>query len=312
MSKVLFSADWHIKLGQKNVPKEWQKARFRNLYTMLHDMCKSKNIDYHVIGGDIFDSVPSLEELQLFTEFLEGIEIPTYIFDGNHEATRKGQTFFSSLKPIFERLNYNVTVILGSDTIENMDVIPYTELKTFKPENYHNDILLTHVRGEIPPHVKAEIDLTKLDRWKLVLAGDLHSNTNSQRNILYPGSPMTVTFHRRVINTGVIVLDTETLKTQWFALVLPQLVRKTVDSEDQMIATSFDHTIYELTGDMKELSQARKVNPLLDKKIVNRQVDAKINFSNLKSIEEELHTYLTKVKLMKDTDKTMQVFNDYI
>ena len=79
-------------------------------------------------------------------------------------------------------------------------------------------------------------------------------------------------------------------------------VRKTVDSEDQMIATSFDHTIYELTGDMKELSQARKVNPLLDKKIVNRQVDAKINFSNLKSIEEELHTYLTKVKLMKDTD----------
>lgn len=313
MSKVLFSADWHIKLGQKNVPKEWQKARFRTMFSMLHEMCITKKADIHVIGGDIFDSVPSLEELQLFTEFLEGISIPTYMFDGNHCATRKGQTFLKILKPIFEGLNPDMHVLLGCQELFGMDVIPYTDIKTFKPNDFKNDILLTHVRGNIPPHVKAEIDLSKLSRWKLVLAGDLHSHKNSQENIIYPGSPMTVTFHRTTnVSTGVILLDTETIKTNWFMLLLPQLLKKTVDSEDKMIATSFDHTIYELTGDLKELSKVTKANPLLDKKIVVRNVDSKIDFSNLKTIEAELYAYLKEVKCMQNTDKTIKTYNDYI
>ena len=89
MSKILFSADWHIKLGQKNVPKEWQINRFRMLFEEIRELEESNKLVAHIIGGDIFDSSPSLEEIKLFTEFVLAVKIPTFIFDGNHEATRK-------------------------------------------------------------------------------------------------------------------------------------------------------------------------------------------------------------------------------
>ena len=312
MTKILFSADWHIKLGQKNVPKDWQIKRFHLLYKELLTIEKENNITAHIIGGDIFDSSPSLEEIKLFTEFIINVTKPTFIFDGNHEATRKGKTFFEYLKPVFENMNDKVFILSGITDLMNMDIIPYTDLKTFNPDNFKRDILITHVRGEIPPHVKPEIDLEKLSKWKLVLAGDLHSHSNSQKNIVYPGSPMTTTFHRNKTQTGVIIFDNETLEYEWVALKLPQLIRKTVESEEEMIKTPYDHTIYELTGNAQELAKIQKSNPLLDKKIVKRQVQSKIDFSNTETIEEELFLYLKKVKGITNIDKIMKTFNDYI
>ena len=236
----------------------------------------------------------------------------SYIFCGNHEVITKTTSFLEYLKPILERLNDKVTVLIKPCVIEGMDVIPYTELKTFAPDDFSNDVLLTHVRGEIPPHVKPEVDLNKFNRWKVVLAGDLHSRTNSQRNILYPGSPLTVSFHRKPVQTGVIIFDTETLEHNWKALLLPQLIRKTVTTEEEMVPTSFDHTIYELTGNIEDLAKANKTNPLLDKKIVKRVVDSELDFSKTTSIVAELSLYLTKVKGMDSTDKTVKVYNDHV
>ena len=306
--RILFTADWHIKLGQKNVPEKWQANRFRELYKLLLEL----DYDMHIIGGDIFDSIPSLKELKLFCEFLLKIDRPTLIFDGNHEATKKGHTFFESLAIIFESLNTHVEVIRGSVGLKNIDIIPYTDIKTFNPYEFDNDILFTHVRGEITPHVKPEIDLTKLDRWKIVFAGDLHSHSNSQRNIIYPGSPMTVTFHRNTTHTGAILLDSETKQWEWVKLDLPQLVRKTVTREEDMVETYPDHTIYELSGDIQELAKVNKTSPLLDKKIVKRNVDATIDFSKVNTIEEELLLYLKEVKLVEDTDRILKRFNDNI
>ena len=45
--------------------------------------------DMHIIGGDLFDRIPSMDELTLYFDFISGITIPTLIYDGNHEATRK-------------------------------------------------------------------------------------------------------------------------------------------------------------------------------------------------------------------------------
>jgi len=310
MSKVLFSADLHIKLGQRNVPKDWQINRFRLLFKEL--LALEKKVDYHVIGGDIYDRVPTLEEQVLFAEYLVQVKIPTIIFSGNHEASKKGRTFFEVLKPMYERLNPNITVVIGTAELLGMDIIPYEDLKTFKPSDFSNDILLTHVRGAIEPHVKPEIDLTKFDRWKVVFAGDLHSHSNCQRNIVYPGSPMTTTFHRGSTKTGVIIFDSETGEYEWIHLKLPQLIRKTVESEDDMVPTEFDHTIYELTGDLSNLAKANKVNPLLDKKIVKRKVEATLDFSNLETIEAELVAYLKKIKGIKNTDNISRRFNDNI
>ena len=51
------------------------------------------------IGGDLFDRVPSMDELSLYFDFVRGVTIPTIIYDGNHEATRKNNTFFSKFTP---------------------------------------------------------------------------------------------------------------------------------------------------------------------------------------------------------------------
>lgn len=306
--KVLFSADWHIKVGQKNVPREWQKNRYKMLFEKIHDI----EADIHILGGDVFDKTPNPEELSLFFEFVKGIKIPTYIYDGNHEATRKGKTFLVFLSGATSHINPLAKVLDGICEIENIDIIPYTHLKKFNPDDFNNDILCTHVRGSIPPHVIPEIDLSLFDRWKTVLAGDLHAYENSQRNILYPGSPLSITFHRNKINNGVIIFDTDTHKHEWIDLGLPQLIRKTVDNEKDIISTDYDHTIYEVVGNLLELSSIDISSNLIDKKIVSKKTDTTLDLKN-KSIVEELELYFRTVIGLKPEDivDVMRVFNDY-
>ena len=312
MLDILFSADWHIKLGQKNVPIEWQTNRYRTLFEELYKL--ENNYSIHIIGGDIFDSVPTMAELALFTEYLIGTNKPVWIFSGNHEATKRGATFFADLEKLLRPFNH-VQVLLGKQTVvvDNymLDIIPYEDLKSFEPNGFSNDILLTHVRGEIIPHVKPEIDLSKLDKWKRVFAGDLHSHSNTQRNIVYPGSPVTTSFHRQETNTGVILFNPSNAEYKWVKLNVPQLIRKTVSSEEEMVRTEFHHTIYELQGDIKELSKVTKSNPLLDKKVVKRKTDAKLDFSKTDSVRAELALYLKDVIGIKDNTAIMGTYDDY-
>ena len=98
-------------------------------------------------------------------------------------------------------------------------------------------MLFTHVRGEIPPHVVPEVDLDRFDKFKTVFAGDLHAHENTQRNIVYPGSPMTTSFHRNKVKTGALLIDDD-WTWEWVELVLPQLIRKTVSDPNEMIPTT--------------------------------------------------------------------------
>lgn len=200
------------------------------------------------------DRLPTMEELEVYFDLVSVFTKPTIIIDGNHEATKKGATFLSYLKNATTRLNPKVSIIDECSTLPDysLDIIPYCRLKEFEKlgGNFTEKILVTHVRGEIPPHVKPEVDLSIFDRWEVVLAGDLHSYENSQRNILYPGSPMSTSFHRNPVDNGVIILDTDTLKHEWISLGLPQLLRKTINAGEPMPATTYDHTIYEVSGDL--------------------------------------------------------------
>lgn len=305
--KVLFSADWHIKLGQKNVPKEWQINR----YKLFYDKIEGIDCDLHIVGGDIFDKLPSLEELELFFEFIVNTKHETLLFDGNHEATKKGGTFLHKLEKAVSYMSKNTCKILtGITTIYDIDIIPYTDLKTFNFKDFTNDILCTHVRGEILPHVHPEIDLNNLERWKVVLAGDLHSHTNSQKNIIYPGSPMTISFHRNEVKNGVILLDTETLEWEWKVLNLPQLIRKTITNIEDMVPTDYNHTVYELEGNISEISNIDRDNTILDKTIIKKYTESSLDLSN-KSLSEELDSYLNKVLGIEDTKEYLKVFNDY-
>jgi DNA repair exonuclease SbcCD nuclease subunit len=312
--KVLFTADVHIKLGQKNVPIEWAKNRFNMLWQQLHDI--QSECDMFVIGGDVFDKLPNMEELETYFDLVNACKIPTIIYAGNHEAVKKDTTFLSNLKQVTNRLNPNVEIIDEFWCIKSadIDIIPYNRLKEFEknPREFHGRILCTHVRGEIPPHVKPEIDLELFARWDVVLAGDLHSYENCQKNILYPGSPVTTSFHRHNVDTGVIILDTESLTHEWRKLQLPQLIRKTVAVHDPKPPTNYDHTIYQVEGDMQELGELED-SELIDRKVIKRDTDSALILDKEMSMSEEIREYLAYIlELPEDTiENVLKEFQNY-
>lgn len=309
---ILFTADWHIKLGQKNVPVKWAVARYRSLFEQIHNL--EQKCTLHIIGGDVFDRLPSMEELELFVEFVAGVTIPTIIYDGNHEATRKNKTFLSTLKRACELINPKVSIVTETTEYDNFVILPYADLhKKGSIEKLNSNLpLFTHVRGEIPPHVKPEIDLDRLDKFPVVFAGDLHAHSNTQRNIVYPGSPLTTSFHRSEVGTGYILIEPVKFHWKWESFQLPQLIRKTVASPEDMIATDYHHTIYELEGDMQDLAEATN-SELLDKKVIKRKSEATLILNPEMTIQEELIEYLLYI-LELDEQKVQNivgVFNDH-
>ena len=306
---ILFTADIHIKIGQKNVPQDWAINRYQ-LY--LNELDKvQNNIAMHIVGGDIFDRMPSLIELSIYFDMITKITVPTLLFSGNHEATKKNETFFDSLAQVTASLNPLASIITKTIEYYDFTILPYNDLhKPNSIEKCNKDKpLFTHVRGEIPPHVKPEVDLDRFNDFPVVFAGDLHSHSNTQRNIVYPGSPMTTSFHRSLVETGYILIENDFSDWKWEPFKLPQLIRKTVSSPDEMVPTDFHHTIYELEGDLQQLSTVAN-SDLLDKKIVKRDTEVTLNLKD-KSLAEELALYLEEVlQLPEDTKEgVLEVFN---
>jgi len=307
---ILFTADWHLKLGQKNVPLPWACSRFELFFEEIRKI--EKYAEMHIIGGDLFDRVPTMDELTLYFDFIKDVSIPTYIFDGNHEATKKNKTFFSNLKRATQNVNDLVTIVDKTTEFEWGTILPYCDLhkersiESCNPEK----LLFTHVRGEIKPHVTPEVDLDRFLPFPNVFAGDLHSHSNTQGNLIYPGSPMTTSFHREIVKTGYIQILNPNY-WEWQEFELPQLLRKTIGSEDKMIATDYHHTIYEIEGDVADLATVKN-SELLDKKVVKRSTEATLNLKNM-TIDEELVEYLSAILSLTD-DKIkniMAVFNDH-
>ena len=307
--KILFTADLHIRIGQKNIPKDWAHKQYEIMFNEIERVFYEEKCDIEVHGGDIFDKVPTMEELSVYIGYLW--RYPNrrrIIYDGNHEATKKGDTFLKYLKPM---LPPHTELYTNSDSSYNMQILPYAELHKLKSTKKINNILLTHVRGAIPPHVKPEVDLDLFDKWDIVFAGDLHAHSNSQRNIVYPGSPRTVTFHRNNVKLGVITFNINSPSNwEWHEIKVPQLIRRTIDNPEDMVKTDFDHTIYELTGNILDLAKVDKDSELLDKKIISNDQPASLDLADM-TIEEELEHYLNKItKLSKaEIEEVMEVFH---
>jgi DNA repair exonuclease SbcCD nuclease subunit len=311
---ILFTADWHLKLGQKNVPVSWAMNRYKLFFEQIHSLEQQCNM--HIIGGDLFDRLPNMEELELYFSFIREVKIPTIIYDGNHEATKKNKTFFTQLKQVTRDINPLVQVVDISyiDPDMKFGILPYADLhRKDSIEKFDTNYpLFTHVRGEIPPHVKPEVDLDRFEDFPVVFSGDLHAHSNTQRNIVYPGSPMTTSFHRTEVNTGYILINPSDWSWMWDAFDLPQLIRKTVSSPDEMEPTEYHHTIYELEGDIQDLANVKN-SELLDKKVVKRSSEAALVISKEMSIQEELVEYLAYILELEDEkiQNIVGTFNDY-
>lgn len=306
--KILFLADLHIHYPKK-VPKEWQYNRFM----LLAEEINKVECDFVLLGGDTLDSAkPSTAELELFFDFLAKIERNGGLYSGNHEMQTKKHSILWDLRSEIERsTNFKV---LGSNAYgKDFDVVDYPNIHA--PYVKHNDVCFTHVRGAIEPHVKPEVDLSIFSEYRAVFAGDLHSNENSQLNIFYPGSPLTTSFHRTraTKSNGMYLINTEPLSYDWINLShLPQLIRKTVTSTEEMVATDYDYTIYEVEGSIVDLMGMENMD-LLDKKINNVVTkDSKLELKTL-SLNAQMQLYLKEIQhLPEETiSRLIRRFNKY-
>jgi hypothetical protein len=115
------------------------------------------------------------------------------------------------------------------------------------------------------------------------------------------------------VSTGYILIDGSDLtKWSWAPFQLPQLIRKTVTDPADMLPTTYDHTIYELEGDLVELGKIKN-SELLDKKLVKRSSDTALILTKDMSIEDELAEYLTYIlELPQDkVKKALGTYRDY-
>lgn len=310
MLRVLFIADHHIKLGQKNVPEDWARNRFNMLWSKVYETARENEVDTIIHGGDIFDRIPTPKEYGIMLEMFYALRHFRHIvYPGNHEATSKFKSFWEEFTTL-EKI-YDLKIIHEFTEIQSgVHILPYTDLKKKDWHGTEGKILFTHVRGEIAPHVQPEIDLSLFDTWDKVYAGDLHAHSNSQRNMVYPGAPVTSSFHRGVTKAenGVLIIDLGNMDHKFIDLTLPQLIRRTVNNTDDMEGTDFHHTIYELVGDASDLANASN-HELLDKKIVTRDTEATLSLKD-KTIEEELDIYLTEVEKIKNPQEIITEYVD--
>jgi DNA repair exonuclease SbcCD nuclease subunit len=316
--KILSSADWHINLRKKKIPYDWQINRFKLMFKALDALQAKESCDVHVISGDLFDEIPSTDETALIMSYLNSVTIPTIVIGGNHEATTKGKTFWSHFKMDKAVNNKLVHISVENERIniagQYFQTFPYGSVQTDNlPQAHGGDILVTHIRGEVPPHITPEYDFERLRPWGLVLLGDLHFNHKYQDySIYYPGSPINTTFDRTNNNKyGVDVIDFTSIDnytTKFVDLKLPKLLRKTIKVGDAMEKDPIDHVIYELTGSIDELALVQKTD-LLDKKLVTKSTEGSTLNLKEKNIVEELEIYLDYLKVA-NSEAVIKRFKD--
>jgi DNA repair exonuclease SbcCD nuclease subunit len=314
--KILHSADWHINLHKKKVPYEWSINRFKLFFEKIHEL--EKIHDVHFISGDVFDKKPEPDEICLFLQFANSVTIPTYIIPGNHCATKKGETFLEHFHEQYVITNPNLVLITKNTrkTIKEIPIyfFPYGEMQKDNLLPYERDeILVTHIRGEVPPHITPEYDFEKLRPWKLILLGDIHfAHQYLDYPAWYCGSPLNVNFDRDSSREyGVNSIEFHSIddyKVKFIPLNLPKLIRKTLSVGEELIEDKVNHVIYEITGSIDQLSKIQN-SSLLDKKIATKPVEnSKLELKNL-TILEELKAYLEYTKI-SEIDNILKDFQN--
>ena len=314
--KILSSADWHILLRKKKVPYAWQENRFKLMFQKLREL--ESSCDVHIIAGDVFDRKPEPDEICLFLSYINSVTIDTFIIPGNHEATKKGETFLEYFNQDNAITNTKVKIVTKnarhSSNNKWFQFFPYGEMQIGNiPKYVKDDILVTHIRGEVPPHVSEEFDFEQLREWPLILLGDLHFNHKyKDYNAYYPGSPLNTHFDRDFKRQyGVDIfncIDSQNYSREFVDLKLPKLIRKTVSKQKDIIPHEYDHIIYEITGSIDEVSKIEN-SDLIDKKIaIQPTEDSKLDLRN-KSLVEELEEYLSYIKI-EDKDPIINQFKE--
>lgn len=233
--QILFFTDIHIHSHKQSLQRlqdcldvlKWtlQTARERNIKDVLflgdlfHDRQKIQVIAYH-------------NTFKIFNEYKD---LNIKLLLGNHDLWFYDKWDISSVMPLSALSN--IEVIAEPTTLKvadiNIDFLPFTHnpievLKYFKTKSKvlcgHvalDDAILNSLYSTMSEvSIENEKDVVKVDKeifreWKKVFLGHYHCAQKLNDIVEYVGSPLQLNFNEAAQKKHIMILDTETLKTDY-------------------------------------------------------------------------------------------------
>lgn len=233
MRSLLSIGDLHIKI-HADVPLEWQRARYHQLFDWVEEYCITNDAGL-VLAGDQLDTIhPKKEETQLLREFLLQLDksrITTYMVSGNHETISAGESILDYMVlQQYKSLVYRPGTPLHISGDVVLHLLNHDSLKTPpRPVPGRLNILVSHFRPDYNKWVREEVDVLSLvDGFDLVIAGDIHDHfsfnqvhyTNNPINKEFEANPHCgcIVVHLDMNSVGILQPRVEKIPLQFPAL----------------------------------------------------------------------------------------------
>lgn len=233
MSKLLITADWHIR---STVPscieatqEEWMKFQKKSV-ARVGEIAKEYKVDEIDIGGDLFHSeqTASNECIYLLQEFVKGMDycnIPVYILAGNHDLPQHSSNNIPKSA---------IGVLLNSKSVRNMSY-DTSSIKgcNFDEDNYGDaKLIFKHVltipSKDKPDFIECETPESLLEKFPdadWIFTGDYHKNFHHEkdgRHVVNSGCLMRQAADFEDYTPGVYIVDTEAETVEFVPIGLEQ------------------------------------------------------------------------------------------
>ena len=236
--KVIAVGDLHLKMVP-NVPKQWQIDRYEEFIDNLISDCVDKRAIL-ALCGDTLDSIdPKKEELRLFMYLMHELHnngVTTLLVSGNHESLKAGESILDYLEvDRFENVFYRTSPTFLGVTFH---LVNHDSIHSYTPKFIEGkNILISHARCNVPPHIKEEIDFKKFTKgYDICVLGDIHMPM-AFGNVIYTNNPVNKEFEYEP-DCGYVSLDIDSgINVARKTLDYPHLVYRKRNADDVYLAS---------------------------------------------------------------------------
>lgn len=251
MIKLLHSADWHLGspfTGRKDALL--LQKQLRSIPERIAALCRRENCDLLLLSGDLFDNLPSAEDLSAVKNALASLDIPVFIAPGNHDFAAGDSPWLTRLWP--ENVHIFTKPAISSVPLPELDCRIYgagfdamdcpgllagfqvQQQERFSIGLFHGDPTNLH-----SPYCPITLPHIQDSRLAYLALGHIHKSGQLKAGTTlcaWPGCPM----GRGYDETGekgvlLVTLDRET-KADFLSLGYPKFLDLSVEPEDDPAA----------------------------------------------------------------------------
>ena len=256
--KILCIGDLHLKVSRLSL--------CQNALKWIETTIALHKPDAIVYLGDVFDEHSTIrsECLGIWTNHLKAVlafNLPTYWILGNHEMFRHNNSLYNALLPFKHWADLNLKVVTEPTELDGFGFVPYLVDKSWAESvtNMSANIFFTH-NTFVGANFGFKISDTGLEPPNdnsFIVSGHIHkrqSLTNKKSIITYPGTPFAWSANDVDEPKGLMLLDTDALKTSFIDSPFSAWTKIQIDTSvpfNKAIANACnpeDHALIKLSG----------------------------------------------------------------